>query len=87
MTRRMTALEAILSIYEVFESAPDNCNGGIVEAFIADWSADRAQRDMESYVSNLDASIDMDTITIRPDRIDGSDMDAFHITIKTREIE
>lgn len=76
-------MEATDFLETTFNVAPDSIDNGIVDAVIAGVDLEQAQRDMESYLAFTPGSIDTESITIRPDHIEGSDMDCVQIIIKT----
>ena len=84
MIRFFTPSEALEFLETTFNTGPDSMCTGLIEATIAGVDVDRARTDLESYLSIIAAPIDPDSITIRRDVIEGSDMDAVAITIKTR---
>lgn len=83
MTRRMTQDEALAFIETAFNVGPDGIADGLIDATVADMDVERAQTDLESYLSFVPAEIDPDSIEIHSDRMDDSDMPAVRIIIKT----
>lgn len=83
--RRMTRSEALEMIETAFDVSPDTITMGLLEVFVADMSVTQARLDLSSYLSLIAASIDPDTIDVRFDQIDGSDMDCCRIIIRTGE--
>ena len=83
MTRCFTPSEALEFLETTFNTGPDSICTGMVDATIAGVDVAQASADLESYLSIIAALIDPDSITIMRDVIDGSDMDAVRIIIKT----
>lgn len=83
--RRLTRTEAIEAIETIWETGPDFIMAGLVEATVVDVSVQQARSDVDSYLAAIAGAIDPDSITIRRDEIEGSDMDAVTVSIKTGE--
>ena len=81
--RRMTPDEAVATLYEVFEVAPDTVNGGLADAFMWGMDADTARRRMDAYLDTQAPEIDAATVEITPDTTDDSDTDCCRIIIRT----
>lgn len=79
--RKLTQSEAIGLLDIMFNVSPEDENSPTIEAFIAGVRDDEAQTDVNSFISIMPDAIDADSITIRPDTIDGSDLDCTHIKI------
>jgi hypothetical protein len=79
--RPFTQVEAIELLDQAFNVAPDNDSATSVEAFVAGISDDRAVQDVKSYIALMSADIDADCIDIKPDSMDGSDMECVYIKI------
>lgn len=83
MTRRLTNTEAIGLIETVFEQGVDGICTGLIDATICDMDVDRARSDVASFLAGIESEIDADSIEIRPDHSDETDMPMVSIIIKT----
>lgn len=82
--RPLTTSEALEFLETTFNVGPEAICTGLIEATVAGTDVESATRDLESYLSIIASEIDPDTIRIRSDVVEGADMDAVSIHIKTR---
>jgi len=80
--RPLTLSEATEFLEEVMD-CPLDLIGSTVEAFILNESVDQVRADLDSYLAGIDDQIDPDSVEITPDRIDGFDMPAAKIVMRT----
>jgi len=80
--RPFTKDEAVELLEQAFNVAPDAETETYVEAFVAGISDDRALQDVCSYIAIIASEIDADSIEIKPDSIEGSDMECVYIKIR-----
>lgn len=83
--RRMTTYEALSLIEEVWEIEPDLISTGLIEAFVGDTDVGTATMDLESWLAGDHDDIDLSSISITPDVVEGTNLSAVKITIKTED--
>lgn len=83
MIRRMTNDEAIDLIETVFEQGVDGIATGMIDATVADMDVQRAQADIDSFLSMFPGQIDPETIEVHSDRSDETDLPMVRVIIKT----
>lgn len=85
MTRRLTQTEALELIETAWSTGPDLIGTGMVEVTVTEVDAEQTVLDAAAFAEFICIDLDMDSITVRPDRIEGSGLDAVTISIKTEE--
>lgn len=82
--KRLTETEATEFMEQAFNVSPEIMSDGLMEATIAGVGPEDARRDLESYVAFLVDGFDPASVEFHPDTVEGSDMDAVRIVIRTR---
>lgn len=83
--RRLTQAEVLLFIEGTYDQSPDEIASQMITAYIGGYDMAEVITDLESFIATFDDVIDIDSFTIAPDHIDGMDLPACQITIKTEE--
>jgi len=83
--RRMTTYEAISLISDIWDIEPDLIATGLIEAYVGDTDVGTATVDLESWLAGDHDDIDLDSISITPDVVEGTNLSAVKITIKTED--
>ena len=81
MMRNLAKGEALEMLCEVFNVEPDADGPKEIEALVAGICSNRAQQDVNSYLAMLPIEVDPDSIQIKHDTLDGSDIDCAFIKI------
>ena len=87
MTRRMTNTEALSLINDIWEIEPDLISPGLIEAYVGDTDVGTATVDLESWLAGDQDDIDLDSIIITPDVVEGTNLSAVKIVIKTEDAQ